>query len=84
MLRDDIAQRPETVSCFWMIAERACRQFSRFSVGDSFYANEVNEPPHVHARKAEKECKYWLDRDGYDLEEVFSYLMNARGEKDCV
>lgn len=26
-----------------------------------FYANEGNEPIHIHAEKAEKECKYWLD-----------------------
>ena len=26
-----------------------------------FYANEGNEPIHVHCRKGEKECKYWLD-----------------------
>lgn len=47
-----------------------------------FYANEANEPPHVHARKAEKECKYWLDREGYDLEEAFSYQMNARDTRE--
>jgi Domain of unknown function (DUF4160) len=28
-----------------------------------FYANEGNEPAHVHCRKGEKECKYWLDRE---------------------
>jgi hypothetical protein len=47
-----------------------------------FYANEGNEPPHVHVRKAEKECKYWLDRDGYDLEEAFSYQMTARDTRE--
>jgi hypothetical protein len=34
-----------------------------------FYANEGNEPAHVHCRKGEKECKYWLDRENFDLEE---------------
>ena len=36
----------------------------------------------MHARKAEKECKYWLDREGYDLEEAFSYQMNARDTRE--
>jgi hypothetical protein len=35
-----------------------------------FYANEGNEPVHVHCRKGEKECKYWLDRENFDLEEA--------------
>jgi Domain of unknown function (DUF4160) len=25
-----------------------------------FYTNERNEPPHIHARKGDVECKYWL------------------------
>ena len=37
-----------------------------------FYANEANEPIHIHCRKAEKECKYWLDRESFDVEEAFS------------
>lgn len=26
-----------------------------------FFSNEGNEPPHVHIRKAEKECKFWIE-----------------------
>ena len=36
----------------------------------------------MHVRKAEKECKYWLDGDGYDLEEAFSYQMTARDTRE--
>lgn len=25
-----------------------------------FYSNEGHEPPHVHVRKAEDSCKFWL------------------------
>jgi hypothetical protein len=25
-----------------------------------FYSNEGNEPPHIHAQKAEKYAKFWL------------------------
>jgi hypothetical protein len=31
-----------------------------------FYANERNEPMHVHCQKAEAEAKYWLDVDHFD------------------
>jgi hypothetical protein len=43
-----------------------------------FYANENNEPPHVHARKGGGECKYWLHRDSYDIEEAFAYDLSPR------
>uniref|UniRef100_UPI0040476290 DUF4160 domain-containing protein n=1 Tax=Methylotuvimicrobium sp. KM2 TaxID=3133976 RepID=UPI0040476290 len=26
-----------------------------------FYSNEGNEPPHIHVRSVEGECKFWLD-----------------------
>jgi hypothetical protein len=44
-----------------------------------FYANEGNESIHVHCRKGEMECKYWLDRELFDIEEAFSFHM---AEKD--
>lgn len=34
-----------------------------------FDANERNEPPHVHARKGDADCKYWLRSDTYEIEE---------------
>ncbi|MGA2053271.1 MAG: DUF4160 domain-containing protein [Opitutales bacterium] len=43
-----------------------------------FYANENNEPPHVHARKGDCECKFWLHREAYDIEEVFAYNLSPR------
>ncbi len=43
-----------------------------------FYANEGNEPIHVHCRKGEMECKYWLDREAYDIEEAFSFNMSEK------
>ncbi len=47
-----------------------------------FYSNENNEPPHIHAKKAEKECKFWLDRDVFDIEEAFSYGLSPRDKRD--
>jgi Domain of unknown function (DUF4160) len=43
-----------------------------------FYSNEGNEPMHIHAEKAEKECKYWIDADAFNIREAFSYNMTPR------
>ena len=40
-----------------------------------FYSNEGNEPPHVHCRKGDSECKYWLDADTFDAIEAYAYAM---------
>ena len=37
-----------------------------------FYANEGNEPIHVHCRKGGVECKYWIDVDNFDIQEAYS------------
>lgn len=47
-----------------------------------FYSNERNEPIHVHCRKGEKECKYWLDRVNFSLEEAYSYNMNYKDTRE--
>jgi hypothetical protein len=47
-----------------------------------FYSNEGNEPIHIHCRKAEKECKYWLDIDNFALEEAYNYNMNSKDKRD--
>jgi hypothetical protein len=46
-----------------------------------FYANERNEPIHIHCRKAEKECKYWLDIDNFDVIEAYTYNMNNKDKR---
>ncbi len=43
-----------------------------------FYANERNEPIHIHCRKGEKECKYWLDVNQFDVILAYSYEMNSK------
>lgn len=37
-----------------------------------FYSNEGNEPVHIHARKGEAECKFWIRAEVYDIEEAWS------------
>ena len=46
-----------------------------------FYANEGDEPIHIHGRKAEKECKYWLDAENFELDEAYSYKMNNKDRR---
>jgi len=38
-----------------------------------FYANEGNEPPHIHCKKGEAEAKYWLDPDSFEAIEDHAY-----------
>ena len=45
-----------------------------------FYANEGNEPIHIHARKAERECKYWIDAENYDISEAYSSKLKDKRE----
>jgi len=46
-----------------------------------FYSNEMNEPIHVHCRKGDKECKYWLDRKNFDIREAFCFNMNDKDRR---
>ena len=48
------------------------------------YANEGNEPIHIHCRKGDKECKFWLDSDNSDIIEAFSYNMNNRDKREII
>lgn len=42
-----------------------------------FYSNERNEPPHIHARKGDADCKYWLRPDAFDLEVAHEYNLSS-------
>ena len=43
-----------------------------------FYANEGNEPIHVHAKKGGAECKLWLNVELLDVEEAWAYGISPR------
>ncbi|MBI5787917.1 MAG: DUF4160 domain-containing protein [Candidatus Schekmanbacteria bacterium] len=47
-----------------------------------FYMNEGNEPIHIHCKKADKECKYWLDVETFDLDEAYSYNLNSSDKRE--
>jgi hypothetical protein len=42
-----------------------------------FYANERNEPIHIHCQKGDADAKYWLDVERFDLHEAHSYKMSV-------
>ena len=37
---------------------------------------------HIHAEKAERECKYWLDADAFEIRQAFAYNMSARDTRE--
>jgi hypothetical protein len=47
-----------------------------------FYANEGHEPLHVHARKAESECKFCLQPEVFDIKEEWSHGMTPRQRRE--
>jgi hypothetical protein len=47
-----------------------------------FYANERNEPPHIHARKGDVECKYWLHPETFDTEEAYAYNASPANRRE--
>jgi hypothetical protein len=41
-----------------------------------FYANERDEPAHVHCKKGDAEAKYWLDLDTFEVVEAHAYNLS--------
>ena len=46
-----------------------------------FYANEGNEPIHIHCRKGDAEAKYWLDVEGFQTMEAHAYNMSQADKR---
>jgi len=47
-----------------------------------FYANENQEPIHIHAEKGDIECKYCILVDEMDIKEAFSYNMSPKDRRE--
>lgn len=47
-----------------------------------FYTNEGHEPPHVHAKKGNAECKYWLLPQDYDIEEAHIFGLTPKEKRE--
>ena len=43
-----------------------------------FYSNEGNEPMHVHARKGDAECKFWIYAERFEIEEDFANVLKPQ------
>ncbi len=41
-----------------------------------FYADERDEPPHVHCEKGDGEGKFWLDASLFEIVEAHAYNMS--------
>ncbi|MBN2143813.1 MAG: DUF4160 domain-containing protein [Candidatus Aureabacteria bacterium] len=46
-----------------------------------FYANEKGEPMHIHGKRGNSECKYWIDEENFELFEAFSYNMTPNDKR---
>ena len=47
-----------------------------------FYANERNEPVHIHCKKGDSECKYWLDIENFNIQEAYIYNYSPRDKRE--
>jgi len=47
-----------------------------------FYANEGHEPIHIHCRKGDMECKYWLHSEIFELSKAYDYNMNNKAHRE--
>lgn len=47
-----------------------------------FYAGEGNEPIHIHCRKGDMECKYWLHPEEFEISEAYMYNMSKAAKRE--
>ena len=47
-----------------------------------FFAKEGNEPIHIHCTKGDMECKFWLDREDFDITEAYSYNLTPNERRN--
>lgn len=47
-----------------------------------FFANEGNEPMHVHCKKGKATCKFWLVPDEYELKMEYVRYLTRQEERE--
>ena len=47
-----------------------------------FYANEGNEPAHIHCKKGDGEAKYWLIVETFEAIEAHAYNMSPADKRN--
>lgn len=49
-----------------------------------FYSNESNEPIHIHAKKGNKLCKYWLDPGTFSVSGAYTRGMSPKDKRQVI
>ncbi|RKX76549.1 MAG: hypothetical protein DRP87_11580 [Spirochaetes bacterium] len=44
--------------------------------------NERDEPPHIHCRKGDCECKFWFHIEKYEISEAYTYNLSPRDTRE--
>jgi len=47
-----------------------------------FHSNEGKEPVHIHAEKADMNCKFWLHRNIFEIEEAYAYYLSPPAKRE--
>jgi hypothetical protein len=47
-----------------------------------FWANEKNEPIHIHAEKGDMECKFWLDIENFEIKTALEYNLTPQARRE--
>lgn len=47
-----------------------------------FWANEGNEPIHVHAEKGDMECKFWLEVESFEIKTALEYNLTPQAKRE--
>jgi len=47
-----------------------------------FYANEGNEPIHIHCKRGSMECKFWIDTENVSLTEAYAFGLSPRDMRE--
>ncbi|MCH7575960.1 MAG: DUF4160 domain-containing protein [Candidatus Marinimicrobia bacterium] len=46
-----------------------------------FYSNEGSEPIHIHCQKGDREAKFWLDSEEFEVTEAYGYQLSPRDRR---
>lgn len=47
-----------------------------------FWANENDEPNHIHAEKGNMECKFWLEEENFEIKSAFEFNLTSQAKRE--
>ena len=47
-----------------------------------FFANENQEPMHIHAQNGDMDCKFWINVDDFEIIEAFAYNLSPSAKRE--